>query len=145
MHHYRDNHKLPIRSLPFLFALLLIALLNGCGVAELREETSDGGLILLELGDPANEYRVLATANASCARRGLGSATISGPTPTVLSFGNTFYSFTCSRRTFAPIAIPQPPIPSKGIDIGLAKEKCRDLGFKAGTEAFGTCILKLSK
>lgn len=136
---------MPIRNLPSLIALLFIVLLSGCGVAELREETYDGGLILLELGDPANEYRVLATANASCARRGLGSATISGPTPTVLSFGNTFYSFTCARRTFAPVATPQPLSTNKGIDIDSAKEKCRDLGFKVGTENYGNCILKLTK
>jgi hypothetical protein len=26
-----------------------------------------------------------------------------------------------------------------------AKKKCADLGFKAGTEQFGNCVLKLSK
>jgi hypothetical protein len=35
--------------------------------------------------------------------------------------------------------------PSIKIDINDAKAKCVDLGFKAGTESFGSCVLKLSK
>ncbi len=30
-------------------------------------------------------------------------------------------------------------------DIGVAKIKCNDLGFKSGTEGFGKCVLQLSK
>jgi hypothetical protein len=35
--------------------------------------------------------------------------------------------------------------PSIRIDITDAKAKCLDLGFKSGTEAFGNCVLKISK
>lgn len=35
--------------------------------------------------------------------------------------------------------------PSQGMDLNQAKNKCNELGFKMGTEAFGNCVLKMSK
>lgn len=35
--------------------------------------------------------------------------------------------------------------PSSGIGLDRAKEQCKELGFKSGTEAFGNCVLKLSR
>lgn len=37
------------------------------------------------------------------------------------------------------------PVQSRSVDIGDAKEKCAELGYKRGTEQFGTCVLKLTK
>jgi len=34
---------------------------------------------------------------------------------------------------------------SSAVSMEQAKSKCQDLGFKAGTESFGQCILKLTK
>jgi hypothetical protein len=65
-----------------------------------------------------------------------------------ISGGYRFFTFDCVNpkakpSTFQP---PQPtyqPLPIVSIDD--AKKKCADLGFKAGTEQFGNCVLKLSK
>jgi hypothetical protein len=35
--------------------------------------------------------------------------------------------------------------PPSNITMEKAKAKCLDLGFKAGTESFGQCVLKISK
>jgi len=35
--------------------------------------------------------------------------------------------------------------PSIRVDIGEAKMKCSELGFKSGTEPFGKCVLRLTK
>lgn len=42
-----------------------------------------------------------------------------------------------------PQPINLPPKPSVSID--QAKQQCKDLGFKPGTEKFGNCVLELNK
>ena len=55
---------------------------------------------------------------------------------------STLY-FTCSdsRKPTSPTGAPS----SDAGALEQAKSKCIDLGFKAGTESFGQCILKISK
>jgi hypothetical protein len=57
-----------------------------------------------------------------------------------------------SNPSPAPVAPaynpPQQFIPSaetRGESLDSAKAKCADIGFKAGTQKFGECVLKLSK
>ncbi|WP_216185611.1 hypothetical protein [Polynucleobacter sp. MWH-HuK1] len=55
-----------------------------------------------------------------------------------------------SEYTFSkPVSVYQAPAyqPSPPATVGMddAKKKCADLGFKSGTEAFGNCVLRLSK
>ena len=54
-----------------------------------------------------------------------------------------------SEHTFSKPQTYQAPVnqqyQSKAVGINDAKKKCADLGFKSGTEAFGNCVLKLSK
>jgi hypothetical protein len=38
-----------------------------------------------------------------------------------------------------------PSVNTTPISMEQAKSKCQDLGFKAGTESFGQCVLKISK
>ncbi len=46
----------------------------------------------------------------------------------------------------SPARTFKPDIPAKvPTDIDEAKAKCSQLGFKAGTEAFGNCVLRLSR
>ena len=99
--------------------------------------TNENTRITLQRGDIAQ-----ATSNAlqSCESRGYGSCipllindkcVLEGPPPE-----------SPSARTK-----PNPestPVPS-GINLTIAKEKCADLGFMAGTEEFGRCALKLLK
>ena len=49
------------------------------------------------------------------------------------------------QPTYQQPTYQTPPPPTPGMSIDEGKKKCADLGFKAGTEAFGNCVLKLSK
>jgi hypothetical protein len=53
--------------------------------------------------------------------------------------------FTCSDSN--GVANGTQPVSSNNGSLSMeqAKSKCLDLGFKAGTESFGQCILKVSK
>ena len=42
-------------------------------------------------------------------------------------------------------SVKEPQLKHSVAAIESAKEKCRDLGFKLGTEKFGDCVLRLSK
>ena len=44
---------------------------------------------------------------------------------------------------FVGVANAQPS--ASGSPLDWAKKKCADLGFKSGTERFGTCVLQLSR
>lgn len=57
-----------------------------------------------------------------------------------------------SQATFTPSTPEQkttttPPVTSSKVDVSLddAKQKCKEIGFKPGTENFGSCVLKLAK
>jgi hypothetical protein len=67
--------------------------------------------------------------------------------------GWIFYYYRCNGFPPSPavtkeVSLPQNKEPEK-ISIGLnledARKKCQELGFETGTEAFGKCVLKLSK
>jgi hypothetical protein len=49
------------------------------------------------------------------------------------------------KPALTPTAPPYQQAPSQGMDLNQAKNKCNELGFKMGTEAFGNCVLKMSK
>jgi hypothetical protein len=50
-----------------------------------------------------------------------------------------------SQENPAPLLMPNIPKGNQNLSIEQSKEKCSELGFKAGTEAFGNCILKITK
>lgn len=47
------------------------------------------------------------------------------------------------EMSYAPLTPPQQTQPAASLDD--TKAKCADLGFKAGTETFGECVIKLSR
>jgi hypothetical protein len=65
------------------------------------------------------------------------------------------YQFRCIEKPVVANPIFQPAFPVRresvipaqgaGLTIETAAKKCEELGFKSGTEAFGNCVLKLSK
>jgi hypothetical protein len=65
--------------------------------------------------------------------------------------GYMLYDFMCSQTPEAKTPIQPPhahssaPPQASNASFDDAKKKCADLGFKAGTEAFGNCVLRLSK
>lgn len=54
--------------------------------------------------------------------------------------------FPCGSVSHRPPAAPPSATPIKPVSsFDDAKSKCSDLGFKKGTDQFGTCVLKLTK
>lgn len=51
-------------------------------------------------------------------------------------------AMSCPAKGFNTQVAPQTIVPTS---MEQAKAKCLDLGFKAGTESFGQCVLKVSK
>jgi hypothetical protein len=63
-----------------------------------------------------------------------------------LNQGNPMYTKTCLNKEIVIKEFPMSKSPQmESIGIDSAKSKCIDLGFKTGTEAFGKCVLQLSK
>lgn len=131
----------------------VILVLTGCANAVLTQVYPDGGYIILEYGNPANEYKVQMVADSSCRSRGLGVANIGsrmGPGP----LGNTYFRFTCYSTsqvnalrtdTSQSAVFIDAQNPKGNINIDEAKRKCSDLGFRSNSEQFGKCVLQLSK
>lgn len=57
----------------------------------------------------------------------------------------TLTSPSLNKQIIQPTTPPYKPAPSQSIDLNQAKNKCNELGFKMGTEAFGNCVLRMSK
>jgi hypothetical protein len=92
----------------------------------------------------------MEVARRYCAERGMyGEPQLGPPNRWVEGF---FYQINCTQ--------PQPPAPSllqpaefnkpqekptPSASFEQIKSKCSELGFKAGTEQFGNCVLQLSK
>lgn len=110
----------------------------------------EGGLVFSENNDQASQKTASNLATQNCRLRGFALASMDS-----LPYYNLMrkwqHHYSCSNG----IAIPKPyqnnhdpfmpnvPISSNKIDI--SKDKCKELGFKPGTEQFGNCVLKLSK
>lgn len=55
-------------------------------------------------------------------------------------------TFEVQPQNFAPkMQQPSPPSSINNNSLEKFKSLCKELGFKEGTEAFGNCVLKLSK
>ncbi len=147
--------------LKILFVLLPIFFV-GCassGVADYRsvginenivlEPTIGNGYrgVLLEM-PPSPDGALLSRANEICSTRGglLDPPRYTHSAP----IGWRFYHYRCSgvQKSIpqAPSIVGQTPNqPSSFLGIDDAKSKCIELGFKAGSESLGNCVLKLSK
>jgi hypothetical protein len=143
--------------------LLLPVLLVGCatsGVADYRstginenvvlEPTIGNGYkgVLVEM-PPSPEGALLTRAHEICSTRG---GLLDAPRYThSVPIGWKFYTYRCSgvQRSVpqAPTNLVEqtPPKTSPSVSMVEAKSKCLELGFKVGSEAFGNCVLKLSK
>lgn len=116
------------------------------------------GLIAVELNDNPEYAKDKMAVN--CARLGgLDNSSITKSSGR-WGFGYYYWSYRCNGLSVKPASLPlvqqtiQPqnqllaPASSNTdlkAQIGEAKAKCADLGFKANTEAFGKCVLKLSE
>ena len=61
--------------------------------------------------------------------------------------GYKVYRYQCNGPqpiNYAPAPVNNLP-PKQSVSIDQAKQQCKDLGFKLGTEKFGNCVLELTK
>jgi len=129
-------------------------------VAYIQEITSGGGKVVSMVrgavwtGRADFVQETQSITNQHCSSRGFTRAHLSPPIrlPDMMVFRQT-QDFTCvndaPRPSLQPQQAPQIQAPPQGnpssVPIGEAREKCKDLGFKEKTEAFGTCVLRLMK
>jgi hypothetical protein len=99
--------------------------------------TSENTFISLQRGSVAQ-----ATSNAlrSCESKGYGVCV-----PILVNDKCVLEGQTPIRPSVHSSQAPETISSPLGLDISTAKEKCVDLGFKAGTEEFGKCVLKILK
>jgi hypothetical protein len=103
------------------------------------------GLIASELSAPSTSDMARQCASFG----GLDYSSVQEePTPSWKQMGYNYKSYKCKGpepkiipRPMVAQELPQPP----KVDLNEAKSKCIEIGFVAGTEALGNCVLKLTK
>lgn len=133
-----------IKSITFC----LIPVLLGCTSIRGSESSSTNVVINDHIITGAGYSEVMTQARSWCQQYGakpILSKKLDGSLlPFSRSESNTYY-FDCIKDQpyQAPYQVPQ--VSTNAVSIDAAKEKCTTLGFKAGTESFGKCVLQLSK
>jgi hypothetical protein len=155
LHNYWYGDKLFLTERKFLIAIAPWIFLSGCMTGpptgaycllcpvDIVSLTSDGGEIGTNSFSESDREKARQLANANCQYRGLGVAILGERDYSRMWRG--YYPYRCVRPQPNPTySAPVNTVPS-GVDLTAAREKCKDLGFKQGTETFGNCVLKLSK
>ena len=145
------------------FLLVFLLFLCGCAPTKITLRSDPPGAIISGDGfdgtfiqrEPVS--RILprsswtdAFKNGGCMNMRAGKATWSDgslldvPTISICNTSNNVYIF---RKPIATVTTPPAyqSRPSGGMGIDEAKRACLDLGFKAGTQEYGNCVLKVSK
>ena len=138
----------------------LILLLSGCaavGPADgskcefcnivIGQILPEGGLIFTENNQPVSQQAASNLATQNCRLRGFDGANMDRA-PYDMGFMRKWqHHYSCYKA--APIQAPSTTSPqisrNPSGNINESKDKCKELGFKQGTEQFGNCVLKLSK
>ena len=102
--------------------------------------------VLVEMS-ASSEGALLTRAHEICSNRG---GLKEGPHYShTVPLGWKFYNYRCAGFQMPTVQSIQPVMQQPNFvqpaSMNAAKSKCEDLGFKAGTEAFGNCVLRLSK
>lgn len=143
-----------------LLLILLLIFISGCeGIKVKKYGTGVGRLTV-----PSTEFseiQMKARAEQECKVQNMVLSSISlnergdGQPFDNTFMGYKFYDFFCESPPdpvqLNPVRTEQKEIknePSQAqtkITIEEAKDKCKTLGFKSGTEKFGSCVLELTK
>jgi len=141
-----------ILKLPIFLAILLTA----CGTIYTNQyraylPTQSNGFKGLIASDPLTD--VTSKLMEICGNfGGLDFRSIRSVPSPATNFALSYKEYSCNGPTIvkekviapAPVQKPFEPI-RQNVSIEDAKNKCIDLGFKKDTEAFGTCVIKLSR
>jgi hypothetical protein len=141
--------------------IFLSIFLSGCEGVKVKQYRTGGGMLYV----PATEFeetQVRARAEQECRAQNMMLNSISvnekgdGTPFANTALGYRFYDFFCERFPdpvqLNQVKTEQKEIRKDGSNINAskinmedAKDKCKSLGFKTGTEKFGTCVLELTK
>ena len=135
-----------------LFLILIIFVTSGC--TSLQKGDKYGVEIWEHFTDISSE-KVNRLAQEHCQMYGKQAQLENRKPRALLVSEYDEYQFRCVDKTATPNPIFQPPMPSRNehqvpsqstrMTIESASKKCEEIGFKLGTDAFGNCVLKLSK
>jgi hypothetical protein len=154
----------------FLFFAVIVFSISGCGTSSgvgyvwfgtgVNKEWGSGGEIWSHESTYTQE-KVVRVANEFCSRNNLPRATVTSVSTPKSAVSEYYkFNFQCDVKATPTAPVPQyiyqPQQPSyqtqqpsgvgsNSISLDTAKVKCADLGFKASTEAFGKCVLQLTK
>jgi hypothetical protein len=143
-----------------LTTFLVITFLNGCTVYTRHSggtflpslANNYEGLLAVELSDSyqtVEPYMVQACSSYGGLKHGSAYKTGAPPGFGGWNFGYTYWKYSCNGRgqskQQSPTLPKQDVFKSNAISIDEAKKKCADLGLKPGVEAFGKCVLQLTK
>ncbi len=135
----------------FIFIVLVLAI-SGC--TSIKKADSNSVEVWEHFSDVSSE-KVNRLAREHCQMYGKQAQLEDHRPRSFLSSEYDEYRFRCVAKSALPNPIyappnsikvePPAPIKSNGLTIDSAATKCGELGFKSGTEAFGNCVLKLSR
>ena len=145
-----------------LLLILLLIFISGCEGIRVKYYGTGGGMLYVPSAEFVEEAQVRARAEQECKAQNMMLNSLSvnekgdGTPLANTALGRRFYDFFCERLP-DPVQLNQVTIEQKEIkkdesfavptkiNIEEAKDKCKSLGFKTGTEKFGTCVLELTR
>jgi hypothetical protein len=145
-----------------LLLILLLIFISGCEGIRVKQYRTGGGMLYVPSAEFVEEARVRARAEQECKAQNMMLNSLSvnekgdGTPLANTALGYRFYDFFCERFPdpvqLNQVKTEQKEIRKDGSNINAskinmddAKDKCKSLGFKTGTEKFGTCVLELTK
>jgi len=150
-------NKYPL-IMPLIFLIAGCAAVSGTSTSycpsctnSVWKSNGDAGGILLNDKMSGDPRWLQGTADAYCKERGFSSSYVDMRTRGMdydQLFDKVSYRFSCTGSKAivnqSQTVLDKNQKDTNNLDMDSAKKKCVDLGFKAGTEGFGKCVLKLS-
>jgi hypothetical protein len=134
-----------MRLINFL-VVTLISVLLGCTSIRTDESSSTNVVIRDHFITGSGYEEVLSQAKNYCQKFGAKPVFVRKQDASFLRSEYNNYYFDCVKnQPYTPPYQPPKVVQTPPASIDAAKEKCTTLGFKAGTESFGKCVLQLSK
>lgn len=133
--------------------LILLATFMLVSCTSIKEGSSQGGVVWEHFSDKSYS-KVVRLASEHCRSFGKSAEIYDKKINGFIESEYDEYKFRCvdNQQKLLTNPVPQPfnPggstfVPSPRVSLDDAAQKCSSLGFKAGTEAFGNCVLKISR
>ncbi len=129
----------------YIILLLFLSSCAGFEGAHIGKDYGSGGEIRnhATMGDDGMSS-INSIAQQRCSARGYDGFKITGvDEPEFLRTEYYTYFYKCTKNVKS-IVKPQPNNNSIKVDLNKAKNQCKSLGFKSGTEKFADCVMQLA-